>query len=140
MNEYKRAKDVKIDDIIFRSYGGEIREIKVSSIRKFKPYSNTIFEVNGNIYFKEKSTKGLNISHSKDWDISNELDSLEFRIEQTVYFTDKRVATTHAVGYWNKIIEEKQDVINKACESMKVISLNIAKLRFDEFEQPKTEE
>ena len=140
MNEYKRAKDVKIDDIIFRSYGGEIREIKVSSIRKFKPYSNTIFEVNGNIYFKEKSTKGGNVSRSKDWDISNELDSLEFRIEQTVYFTDKRVATTHAVGYWNKVMEEKQDVINKACESMKAISLNIAKLRFDEFEQPKTEE
>lgn len=140
MNEYKRAKDVKIDDIIFRSYNGKIEEEQISAIEKIANKEGSVYKINESIHFKSESTKGKRGGNFARYEAFKKVSEFTFAHNETVYFTDKRVATTHAVGYWNKIIEEKQDVINKACESMKAISLNIAKLRFDEFEQPKSEE
>ena len=141
MNEYKRAKDVKIDDIIFSSYNGKIEECKVSQIKKIKDDGGVIYKLNENIYFKENSTKGSRITDNvRDYELFVRVTKFDFALRNTVYFTDKRVATTQAVAYWNYRLDDEQAIINKACESMKSISLKIAKLRFDEFEQPKTEE
>lgn len=141
MNEYKRAKDVKIDDTIFSCYNGKIEERKVYQIKKIKDNDGVIYKLNEDIYFKENSTKGRRITdHVRDYELFDRVAKFDFSLSYTVFFTDKRVATTQAIAYWNYRIDNEQAIINKACESMKSISLIIAKLRFDEFEQPKTEE
>jgi hypothetical protein len=141
MNEYKRAKDVKIDDVIFSCYNGKIEERKVYQIKKIKDSHGVIYKLNEDIYFKENSTKGRRITDRIiEHELFDRVTKFDFSLRDTIFFTDKRVATTQAVAYWNYRNDNEQATINKACESMKSISLIIAKLRFDEFEQPKTEE
>lgn len=137
MKEYKKAIDLKIGDLFFKSVRGDLDvSIRVSSIELKEVGGKRYLFFNGSIIFKENGTKGTYCY--RDSDIYNEIQKLEadsFSLDSMLYFTDKRVGTTHAVNYYKQELEKSQVIIKKELDYINGVSLKIAQLRQEEFNQ-----
>lgn len=137
MKEYKKAIDLKIGDLFFKSVRGDLDiSIRVFSIELKEVGGKRYLFFNRSIMFKENGTKGAYCY--RDSDVNKEIEKLEedsFSVDSLLYFTDKRVATTHSVNYYKKELEKSQEVIKKELDYINVVSLKIAQLRQEEFNQ-----
>lgn len=137
MKEYVKAKDLKIGDLFFNSSRGILEEYNsVKSIELKTMGDKRYLSINNSILFKENGTKGT--YYYRDSDVVNEMQKLEadsFSCDSTLYFTDKRVATTHAVNYYKKELEKSHEKVNKELSYIHGVSLKIADLRQSEFDK-----
>lgn len=137
MKEYIKAKDLKIGDLFFKSSRGIIEQNDcVRSIELKEISDKRYLKINNSIVFKENGTKGAYCY--RDSDFINSIQALEsdsFTYDSTLYFTDKRVATTHAVNYYKKQLEKSNETIKKELDYINGVSLRIAELRQNEFDK-----
>lgn len=137
MKEYSKAIDLKIGDLLFKSVRGNL-EVgnSVNSIQLKEIDGKRYLLINASILFKENGTKGTYCY--RDSDVINEIQKLEadsFSLDSMLYFTDKRVGTTHAVNYYKQELEKSQVIIKKELDYINGVSLKIAQLRQEEFNQ-----
>lgn len=135
-DKYIKAKDLKIGDYFFVGKGGEVfkSSCSISSIEIVEIKSTKFLIFNSKYIFKYNGSKGLYF-YDNNTKISacDTLIEDKIRLNEELFSTDKRIATTHSVNYLNEKIENHQLSIKSLSESMVEISKRISSLRFDEF-------
>lgn len=134
-DKYVKAKDLKIGDVFFTSQNGAISfSEKIFSIELIEYAGGKYLTFNNRYVLKQNGSKGLYF-HDK-YRLSDMLSKLhddDISVSEKIYTPDKRIATTHAVNYWNSRVEDYKKRILSDTESISDISKKIATLRFDEF-------
>lgn len=135
MNDYVKASDLKINDVLFLSENGEVKEYtKINEIKSIVSYETEWLIFNDRYIFKFNGSKGFTfrpIEREKKYQWKSYFESYE-KDCSILFSSDKRVATTHAVNYLKNQIKIREDLITQKVKEMNDISNKIASLRFEE--------
>ncbi len=123
MEEYKKAKDVRLGDIFYSAYKKEITERTVYKLEKYGGF----ISIEGNIHFKENGSKGF-IANINKYDIQDRFNSTDFDELSTLYTTDIRCAKTFVKNYCLREIAKENKAIQKSTETIQELSKRIAEL------------
>jgi hypothetical protein len=134
--DYVKASDLKIGDYLFVSEYGDINEnIKINQI-KYLELSGIKWIIFNELYvFKYFSSKGFKFYPHQLVKSYEEIRSSYDYYEKnsiTIFCSDKRVATTHAVNYIKSQIKDCENFITKNAREIYQLSNKLASLRFEE--------